>query len=303
MSVTNAMRSLQKTSFVNLSKSINLFSNNILNFNKFTFSGGEEHIKFKLNEDDNPDRVVLISSMKNSSDVMSLFMATDAVRNQYPEAKIETFLPYFPYARQDRVMVDGEPFSVGVMSNILNTFSFDRVHVYDPHSDVTPALINNVRVIDNSSFVASALKNIENSFGESIVVSPDAGAEKKIYNLAEKLKLNDVVLGSKHRDVTTGKLTNFDFRGDVKDKNCVMVDDIADGGGTFIGLANRLKEGGAKSIHLVVSHGIFSKGTNFLLDNGIDSIHTTDSVTSQELSNDTPSLEIYNLWDDLEKSL
>ena len=79
----------------------------------------------------------------------------------------------------------------------------------------------------------------------------------------------------KERDLKTGQLTNFKvFNEDLQNKTCFIIDDICDGGGTFVGTAEALKKIGAQKIILVVSHGIFSKG--FDLEN-IDEIYTTDS--------------------------
>jgi len=174
-------------------------------------------------------------------------------------------------------MVKGEPLSVKVMAEMVNSMRYSAVHVLDPHSDVTTALVDNIKIIDNVPFVQTAWNTITDA--SKCLVSPDAGFEKKAFRLATEMNIDskDVVYGTKKRDVTTGKLSGFGFSGNVKGRACVIVDDICDSGGTFIGLAQKLREGGANSIHLVVSHGLFSKGAEHLLDNGIDTIHTTDS--------------------------
>jgi ribose-phosphate pyrophosphokinase len=94
----------------------------------------------------------------------------------------------------------------------------------------------------------------------------------------------EVVECSKSRDVKTGRLSGFKvYADDLQGRSCILVDDICDGGGTFIGLAKELKAKNAGALYLAVSHGVFSKGTD-LLTEVFDHIFTTDSV--QELQSD-----------------
>ncbi|MFY7909906.1 MAG: phosphoribosyltransferase family protein, partial [Emticicia sp.] len=93
------------------------------------------------------------------------------------------------------------------------------------------------------------------------LISPDGGALKKIYKVAEYLGGIEVVEASKSRDVKTGKLTGFKvYHDDLEGSDCLIVDDICDGGGTFIGLADELKKKNSGKLYLAISHGIFSKG-------------------------------------------
>lgn len=267
-----------KTRVLNLSRSIVTPPIFNMKFQRFTFPAGEEHIK--IEPDGTPDRIIIASNMTPSYDVITTFLATDAVKAMFPNASIELLTPYFAYARQDRRMVKGEPLSVKVMADMVNSMKYDVVHVLDPHSDVTTALVNNIKIIDNIPFVRTVWDGINDS--SKCLVSPDSGFEKKAFRLATEINIDSksVIYGTKKRDVATGKLSGFGYNGNVKDRACVIVDDICDSGGTFIGLAQKLREGGAKSVHLVVSHGLFTKGAEHLLDNGITSIYTTDSCSN-----------------------
>jgi len=266
---------------LNLSKSFKILKDNFfpIEFEKLTFYGGEEHIKLKK-YNPHTDYVLVVSSMASSSEVMTTFLATNALKNLFPEAKLELFMPYIPYARQDRIMVPGEPESIKVFANMLNSFNFNKVFVLDPHSNVSTALINNVSVLNNNVFMEHSFANIKSLHIDEadniVLVSPDAGAEKKIYEIAKHLDINNIIFGSKYRDVKTGKIIKTSFVGDVKDKICVICDDIIDGGATFVELANILKTAGAKKVYLIVTHGIFSKGIDGL--KMLDGIYTTNSV-------------------------
>jgi ribose-phosphate pyrophosphokinase len=186
-------------------------------------------------------------------------MTVDALRRMGVK-EIELECLYFPGARQDRVCSPGEALSVKVYADMINAMEFSCVSILDPHSEVTPALINNCYEISNLYLVRYAIGKA-NDF---VLVSPDAGANKKIKSLASSLSFYhdlDVVNCDKTRDVATGNLTGFEvYADDLNGKDCYVVDDICDGGGTFIGLAEELKAKGAGDLYLIVSHGIFSKG-------------------------------------------
>jgi ribose-phosphate pyrophosphokinase len=239
----------------------------------FVFSGGEVHIKLKTAVDD----VLIVARLNTSDDIMKLLLATDALRRSGTK-NISAFIPYLPYARQDRVMVAGEPLSIKVMCDLLNTCQFSKIYVYDVHSEVSLALLNNCELITNFSLVKNAIQD-RNDF---LLVSPDAGALKKIYKVAQAINYHDdIVLCNKVRDVTNGKIKQITVdQHDLGGKDCFIIDDICDGGATFIGVAKALKERNAGKIFLVVSHGIFSHGEKELAE-WIDHIYTTDSISNQ----------------------
>jgi ribose-phosphate pyrophosphokinase len=262
---------------LNLDKNFSPLGNEkVINFQSFTFSGGEPHIKIQSDFDVN--ETVTITHRLNSFNNLGLLCVTvDALRRMDVKI-INLFIPYFPAARQDRVMIPGEPLSVKVYADILNAMNLNKVTVFDAHSEVTPALVNNCEVIPNHKFIAQVLKIIGNNVK---LISPDGGALKKIYKVSEFLGGIDVVECSKSRDVKTGKLSGFKvYNDDLQGINCLIVDDICDGGGTFIGLAEELKKKNAGKLYLAVSHGIFNKGFEDL--KCFDGIFTTDSFRDFE---------------------
>ena len=257
---------------LNLDKNFKPFEGEEIEFEAFTFKGGEPHIKIKPFLQ--AEKGVKITHRLNSfNDLGLLCMAVDALRRMEIK-QISLFIPYFPAARQDRVMVKGEPLSVKVYADIINAMLFEKVTVFDPHSEVTAALLSRCEVISNHVFIQKVVSQI----GDVLLISPDGGALKKIYKVSEFLGGVEVVECSKSRDVKTGKLTGFKvYADDLEGKNCLIVDDICDGGGTFIGLAEELKRKNAGKLYLAVSHGIFSKGFEEL--NGLfDGVFTTNSV-------------------------
>lgn len=247
-----------------------------IEFQSFIFSGGEPHIKIKPDFDVS-ETVTITHRINSFNDFGLLLLAVDALKRM--EVKlINVFIPYFPGARQDRVMIAGEPLSVKVYADILNGLELNKIIIFDAHSEVTQALLDNCEVISNHAFIADVLKKIGNKVK---LISPDGGALKKIYKVSEFLGGIDVVECSKSRDVKTGKLSGFKVYDDnLQGMDCLIVDDICDGGGTFIGLAEELKNKNAGKLYLAVSHGIFNKG--FEAMSSFERIFTTDSFREFE---------------------
>jgi ribose-phosphate pyrophosphokinase len=245
---------------------------NALTYQSFVFSGGEPHIK--ITPDFDTTQTIIITQRVNSFNDLGLFcIAVDALKRMGVKT-IEAFIPYFPAARQDRVMIKGEALSVKVYADIINNLQLQKITIYDPHSEVTPALLNNCEIVDNHLFIKKVTEYINTDLN---LISPDGGALKKIYKVSEALGGIEVVECSKSRDVKTGKLSGFKvYDTDLNGKDCLIVDDICDGGGTFLGLAEELKNKNAGNLYLAISHGIFNKGFD-TLSGYFTKIFTTDS--------------------------
>lgn len=264
---------------INLDPQFSPLTGQQINFKSFTFYGGEPHIK--IDPDFDTGQPVNITHRLNSFNDLGLVCVTvDALRRMGVK-NISLFIPYFPGARQDRVMVPGEPLTVKVYADIINAMKFQKVTVFDAHSEVTPALLDNCEVVPNHAFIADVVKYT----GTGVqLVSPDGGALKKIYKVSEYLGGIPVTECGKSRDVKTGKLSGFKvYADDLAGKDCLVVDDICDAGGTFMGLAEALRAKNAGKLYLAVSHGIFSKGIDALAGH-FNAIFTTDSV--KDISHD-----------------
>jgi len=260
---------------LNLSTGFNPFPSSIeeIDSKSFLFSGGEVHIKLQ----GSADEVLISTRLNDSNEVMKLLLAVDALRRSGSKT-ISVLIPYLPYARQDRVMVSGEPLSIKVMCNLINSCGFEKVYVFDVHSEVSLALLDNCELISNYTLANEVLKDDV----DYLLVSPDAGALKKIYKLAEALNYtSDIVLCNKVRDVSNGRIKHITVdQEDLQGKDCFIIDDICDGGATFIGVAKELKRRNAGKVSLIVSHGIMSRG-DAELGEWIDHIYTTDSIKDE----------------------
>lgn len=258
----------------------------------FKFGGGEIQVKLNvdwiLSSDNyfNTSQFDIICTVRNSDDIMKILLMKDAVDRfmakntlKFRNSSINLHIPYLPYARQDRVCEEGEAFSLKVFANLINSAKFDNVYVRDVHSDVGPALIDNCTNLTVENIVFDAFKYIIEKSPLPIIVSPDAGANKrvtKIYSyLSKYYSLADLVKCDKTRDTSTGKITSFDvFANDLGGATCLIVDDICSYGGTFKGLAKELKAKNAGDIYLYVTHYEGVADVESLKDAGIKEVIT-----------------------------
>ena len=248
------------------------------------FPGGELHLTVDTAILNFPqmEELVITGSVTNPSHIMELLLLVDALHRLHIN-NLELHMPYFAYGRQDRVAHVGEAFSLSVFADLINSCNFNIVKVTDAHSDVTAALINNVVHASNVPFAITSI-GMAMRIGYTIdyAVAPDAGAIKKTYSILAATPIPmQLLLAGKLRNTKTGAITKtmvYNQDEDLTGKTVMIFDDICDGGYTFIKLAEALKFKGVKHVLLYVTHGIFSKGLEPLLANGlIDHIFTTDS--------------------------
>ncbi len=186
-------------------------------------------------------------------------------------------VPFLPGARQDRVNEDGGDVlqAARVVCKMLNAFDVHSRAVLDPHSHVSAHALRAI-LTHHASHVAAYAESM--LAGYTGIIAPDQGAVDRAAAVAATLRLR-WVRANKVRNSTTGKLTDFTCP-PLAPGRWLVVDDICDGGGTFLGLATTvLMENEGVSLDLFVSHGLFTQGVEKLLDM-YQRIYTTDSVVS-----------------------
>ena len=253
-----------------------------------------------LRDSDQAHGITLKSRLNTFSDLELIICATQALK-EVGVKNIELYIPYCIGARSDRKFMEGGiNYVKTVIAPIINSQGYSKVTILDPHSDVLEACINNFEKEDNIDLVTFALKDYflskgfktwnPKNFDNVCLVSPDAGALKKVFHVAEKIGYRgEVVIASKHRNIETGKIdyTNVPMSVNDAHKDVFIFDDICDGGRTFIEIAKAVDEVRKLSSsvkpeqygknYLVVTHGIFSAGFDFLVQH-FDGIYCTNSV-------------------------
>lgn len=246
------------------------------------------------------DLIWIKQSIKSFRDIELIINAVAALRNN-GFRRIQLYIPYFLGARSDRAFTyNGVHYLRDVICPIINNLNLECVTLLDPHSDVLPSLINRSVIIDNRDFINNVIKEIDHEGNKYniTVVAPDHGAEKKVYPLVKRFPIiTSVVVGTKERNLQTGEITRYSLSGtneDYEDRHILVIDDICDGGATFLQIAEKIKSWFVKprSLNLAVTHGIFSKGFDDLLKYYY-SIFTTDSY-SEHKYNPTITNFVYN---------
>lgn len=223
--------------------------------------------------------IVIKSRLGNFLDLELIICAVKALRNDPIDIDyIHLYVPYFLGGRSDRKFKDGSTnYLKDIICPIINSLDLESVTILDPHSNVLEACINNFKSIDNSELVKFAFGEIGNYDSmeiddHKILVSPDSGAAHKIYNLVKKIDCtSDIITCSKERAadgslskcvVPLGAINNKD----VREKDYIIIDDICDGGATFINIAKEIDrqyidmDYEKPKKYLIVTHGVFSRG-------------------------------------------
>lgn len=257
-------------------------------YEAFKFPGGELHFKLNMQgfskkmEEAKSNEITIVAKLNTSDDIILLFLVIDTIKKDFESNYLSVLIPYMAYQQADRDFGMGESFSLRTITKLLNSFGVNKFVVFDAHSDVTPALLNKCKVVDNSAFIEFSISKwaefTKKEEKDLVILSPDAGAWKKIGKLAEKIEFKgNIAAANKYRNISSGEIASTEISvNDFEGKDVLIIDDICMGGGTFIALAKLLKEKNAGKLYLAISHGIFSNGFRTILDQ-FDKIFITDS--------------------------
>lgn len=237
------------------------------------FPDGTLLIKEEVNKNED---AVLCWKFETNEEMVALYFLTRHLKAKGVN-KIVLELPYIPNARQDRVKKPEDVFTLKYFAEFINSLGFAEVVVLDPHSYVSEALIDRIRIRTPKEYVEMVLERMEDR-ENLLLFFPDEGAMKR-YSAMFDLPY---VFGIKKRDWTTGEIKGLDVAGRtelIAGSRVLIIDDICSRGGTFFHSAKALKELGAGDIYLYISHC-----ENTILDGEIPQtdlikqVYTTDSI-------------------------
>lgn len=275
----------------------------------FGYPGGEQQVRLTASQIADvlsADHIGIFARIKNSEDLIRTVLLSDAVDNINPLADVSVILPYLPYGRADRRFVEGDCFGLEIFGRILETTGVWEILTLDAHShkelssrltDVNPEVFIGKSAVNFSFRAASDKINI---------LYPDKGAAER-YSLPVDFGCNiksvaaNYLYAEKQRDPATGKLLGFKVP-DLAGLPTLIVDDICDGGGTFLGISEEVyynTAGKPPFMGLYTTHGIYSKGTEILLKH-FDVLYTTNSFAERL---DTDRIVVYDCLPTLFKEL
>lgn len=227
------------------------------------------------------DVFILQSTSYPANDhLMELLVSLDAVRRG-SASRITAVIPYFGYARQDRKSGPRTPISAKLVANLITVAGADRVLTMDLHAGQIQGFFD--IPLDNLFAAPVFIRHIEENFdnGDLMMVSPDVGGVVRARAFAKRLD-TDLAIIDKRRE-RAGISEVMHIIGDVKDRTCILVDDIVDSGGTLCSAAEALMEAGAKSVHAYITHGVLSGGAvSRISSSPLESMVITDSILGTE---------------------
>lgn len=256
----------------------------LLKFERIKYPDGQISAKYEGSQPMYQMGNMVIKERINSyEDLFFVRSIADIINSTYHVHAFKLFIPCMFGQRSDKRFSTLQSFDLKLICDVINECNFAKVQIFDPHSDVCLALIKNSEKVSSFEYVKEALYDISTrqmiragiyNSDQLVLISPDAGAYKKVFEYGKNLNV-PVMAGVKHRSLDG--TVNLTFTGGVHGKDCLIVDDLCDGGYTFEVLAKGLKEHGANKVYLYVSHGLFSKGFVDLVS-CIDHIYCTNSI-------------------------
>ena len=224
--------------------------------------------------------LVQSTSYPANDNLMELLVALDAARRG-SASRITAVIPYFGYARQDRKSGPRTPISAKLVANLITVAGADRVLTMDLHAGQIQGFFD--IPLDNLFAAPVFIRDIEDNFDneELVMVSPDVGGVIRARAIAKRLQ-SVLAIVDKRRE-RAGASEVMHIIGDVKDRVCILVDDIVDSGGTLCNAAEALVEKGARSVHAYITHGVLSGGAvSRIASSPIERMTITDSILGTE---------------------
>lgn len=208
--------------------------------------------------------------------------------------RITAVIPNFPYARQDKKDKSRAPITAKLIANLLQTAGCNHLITMDLHASQIQGFF---RVpVDNLYAEPSVLRYIKENYDrrEIIIVSPDAGGAKRVASIADTLDVNFALI-HKERE-KANEVSRMVLVGDVTNKVCLLIDDIADTCGTLCKAADLLLEKGAQKVVAIVTHGIFSSNATEKLNNSrLDKVICTNSLPVESKMAECSKIEIIDI--------
>ncbi|MFQ5562991.1 MAG: ribose-phosphate pyrophosphokinase [Parvularculaceae bacterium] len=223
-----------------------------------TFKDGEVFVEIQENVRGEDVFVIQSTSNPANDNLMELLITIDAL-TRASASRITAVIPYFGYARQDRKAGPRTPISAKLVANLITTAGADRVLTVDLHAGQIQGFFD---IPTDNLFAVKEferrIREIHNGdVGDLMVVSPDVGGVVRARALSKRLDNRPLAIVDKRRE-RAGVSEVMNIIGDVKDRHCMMFDDIADSGGTLVNAATELMKQDAKSVSACVTHGVLS---------------------------------------------
>ena len=288
------MKLLTGNSNKNLSQKISKFlKTKLVHSSIRKFSDGEIYIE--INENIRGNSIFLIQSVSSpaNDNLMELLLCIDALKRSSAK-NITAVIPYFGYARQDRKVAPRTSISAKLVSNLITKAGADRIVTVDLHAGQIQGFFD--IPVDNlfatPIFSRHIKKNIK---GRNLIcVSPDVGGVERTRALARKLDIGIAIIDK--RRPAPGKSQVMNVIGNVKNKTCIIIDDIIDSGGTIVNAAQALINRGANEVHVYITHGVLSgEAVEKIRKSKIKKLVITDTIDNSDKIKKAKNIEVLSI--------
>jgi len=288
------MKILSGTSNPRLSKEISKkLKLKLINTNIKKFADGEIYIEINENIRGNSVFVIQSTSTPANDNIMELLLCIDALRRSSAK-NITAVIPYFGYARQDRKVAPRTSISAKVVSNLITNAGANRIVTVDLHAGQIQGFFD--IPVDNLFTTPLFARYIKKKFKTKnlVCVSPDVGGVQRTRGLATKIKVDLAIIDKRRPE--PGKSEVMNIIGDVKGKNCVIIDDIIDSGGTIINAVEALKKAGAIDIYVFITHAVLSSdAAEKIKKSKIKKLIITDTIDNSLKIKNNSKIEVISI--------
>ena len=288
------MKVLAGTSNLQLCKNIaRQLKLKLVNSNIKRFADGEVYVE--INENIRGNSIFVIQSTSNpaNDNLMELLICIDALRRSSAK-NITAVIPYFGYARQDRKVAPRTAISAKLVSNLITNAGANRILSVDLHAGQIQGFFD--IPVDNLFSTPIFARNIKKKIklNNIICVAPDVGGVERTRALSRRINSSIAIIDK--RRPAPGKSEVMNIVGNVKNKNCIIVDDIIDSGGTIVNAVQALKNKGAKDVYVFITHAVLSgEAVEKIEKSKIKKLITTDTIDNSKKINNSKKIEIISL--------
>ena len=257
------------------------------------FADGEIYIE--INENIRGNSIFIIQSISSpaNDNLMELLLCIDALKRSSAK-NITAVIPYFGYARQDRKVVPRTSISAKLVSNLITKAGADRVVTVDLHAGQVQGFFD--IPVDNLFCTPIFARHVNKNINKKniICVAPDVGGTERARALGKLLDVGLAIVDK--RRPSPGKSQVMNVVGNVKNKTCIIVDDIIDTGGTIVNAAEALKNRGAKEVYVYITHGVLSgEAVKKIEKSVIKKLVITDSIDNNERVKKARNIEVLSI--------
>ncbi|HSG56608.1 MAG TPA: ribose-phosphate pyrophosphokinase [Paracoccaceae bacterium] len=256
----------------------------------------DEEVFVEIHENVRGEDVFIVqsTSFPANDNLMELLICIDALRRASAK-RITAVVPYFGYGRQDRKPGPRTPISAKLVANLITEAGADRVLAVDLHAGQIQGFFD---IPTDNLFAAPVMAaDIQARYGDAdlMVVSPDVGGVVRARSLAKRLDNAPLAIVDKRRE-RPGESEVMNIIGDVKGRNCILIDDIIDSGGTLCNAAEALLAAGAKSVAAYITHGVLSGGAVARIEGScMKELVITDTIRPTEATSETSKIRVLTI--------